>query len=172
MKISKRNLLWLIVLAVFGVILTGCAMNRETEIFPVQGDDEYGINFQLDYDVFDEGGYYYAPSDLYGGSARKPRKMGGIRSGYRRYYTLIMDFSFKDGRSFHEEVDIEALMRDLASREDIFDNRDTKWGGVTELEVTVDSGRLNIDYEVTERILEPKYKVFRYRYPLYRKALN
>lgn len=168
MKISKRNLLWLIVLTVFGPILMGCAMGRKSDTFPVQGDNEYGINFELDYDVFDEGEYFYAPFDRYSDS---PLRMGGGRSGYRRYYTLIMNFSFKDGRSFHEEIDIEALMRDLADRENIYDVRGLLGSGAT-VEINISKHDLIIVYVISEVFFKPNYKIKDYRYPLYRKELN
>jgi len=132
----------------------------------VPGDDEYGTQFEIDWSVFDSGTYSYGPE----GST--VRQVGGGRSGYLAFYDLTLDFSFKDGRRYSEIIDVNALMRKLIKKIEVFDNRNTRWGGSATLLITIHENELMLNYRISERTLEPDYELTYYYYPLYKKKLG
>lgn len=161
---------WLISIA--GVLMmtatTGCAANGINEV-KVPGNYDYGINFKIDWKVFESGTYIYGPM----GST--VRRLGGARLGYELFFDLTLDFRFKDGREYHEKIDIRPLIREMVNKYDIPDMSKTKWGGGATLIININDDKLSIVYEVHERIWKesPKQMFFNeYRYPVFEKTLH
>ena len=162
---KTRYLFWVLILTG----MTACAAEVEMKDLDVPGHFDYHTKFRPDWDVFDTGTYLYDPGD------DRRHGIGGGRSGYTEFYTLMMDFQFKDGRTFHEEVDIKPLIKEMLKKHTIPDMRKREKGrgpgsGVG-LEIFIKELEIVIEYVVTEQILEPDYEHLKYRYPLYKKTL-
>lgn len=159
----------------FGVLIlmtttSGCATGRMTEM-RIPGNpnlNDYCIHFETDWDVFETGTFSYDPSDT--------RKLHmSTRCGYQDFYILKMDFKFKNGREYHEKIDMRPLIREMVEQHKIFDLTKTKWGGMATLIVRIEQDRLVIDYEVREYIREEKPKLFfskGHLYPIFEKTLD
>ena len=154
---------------------TGCA-GRNSDGFRVPGNpfpNEYGLHFQVDWKVYDSGTWIYLPR---GDERIDPHKMGNVgRSGYRSFNILTLDFKFKDGRAYHEEIDLRPLIAEMLKNNTIPDLSKTKWGGYTDVEINVHADKLSLVYVVTEYIKKenpPRRLSKDYRFPLLEKALN
>ena len=75
-------------------------------------------------DVVEPGGTY-----IYGPEGSTVRKLRGIRGGYVDFYDLTLDFKFKDGREYHEKIDIRPLIREMIKKHDIPDMIKNEMGG-------------------------------------------
>ncbi len=131
--------------------------------------NDYGITFKIDRSVFESGTYVYSPGD------RRKHGMGGGRFGYLDFYPLILDFKFKDGRKFYEEVDLKPLIQEMVKNHKIFDLKTTKWGGFAKIIIRVESDSIKMDYELVEMIKKeslPMMRYKRYYYPLFVKILK
>lgn len=159
----------------FGVLIlmtttSGCATGRMTEM-RIPGNpnlNDYCIHFETDWDVFETGTFSYDPSDT--------RKLHmSTRCGYQDFYILKMDFKFKNGREYHEKIDMRPLIREMVEQHKIFDLSKTKWGGGARLIITINIDKLSIEYLVYKRIKKenPKRllskKLF---YPVFEKTLD
>jgi hypothetical protein len=161
---------WLISIA--GVLMmtatTGCAANGIDEV-KVPGNYDYGINFKIDWKVFESGTYIYGPL----GST--VRRLGGARLGYELFFDLTLDFRFKDGREYHEKIDIRPLIREMVKKHDIPDMTKTKWGGGADLIISINVDKLSMVYEVQESLWKERTKQMfykYYRYPVFEKTLD
>lgn len=162
---------WL--LPIFGVLImittSGCANSNNKDV-SLPGNPElsdYATDFDIDWDVFESGTY------VYGLRSSMVRRIGGIRDGYRSFYDLTLDFKFKDGRKYHEKIDVKSLIIEMVKNHEIHDLRADKWGGMTTLKIRIKSNKLIIYYVVSERIKEDNpINVFskRYSYPVFEKT--
>ena len=150
---------------------SGCATGRMTEM-KIPGNpnlNDYAIIFEIDWDVYDSGTYSYGPE----GST--VRRMGGGRLGYKLFFDLTLDFKYKDGREYHEKIDIRPLIQKMVKQHQIFDLSKTKWGGMATLIVRIERDLLAIDYEVREYIRKENPKLFfskPHLYPIFDKNLT
>ncbi len=149
---------------------SGCATGRMTEMrIPGNPDlNDYAIDFEPDWDVFEAGTFSYDPRDT------RKLWMGG-RLGYQDFYTLTLNFKFKDGREYHEKIDIRPLIQKMVKQHQIFDLSKTKWGGGARLIITINTNRLSIEYLIYERIKKenPKRLLSKKRfYPVFEKTLD
>lgn len=147
---------------------TGCAASGMNEV-KVPGNDDYTTRFNIDWHVFESGTYSYGPV----GST--VRRLGGARSGYELFFDIILDFRFKDGREYHEKIDIRPLIQEMTRKHDIPDMTKTKWGGGAALIININDNKLSIDYEIHERIWKesPKQLLFKsYIFPVFEKTLE
>lgn len=146
----------------------GCAANGINEV-KVPGNYDYAILFKIDWAAFETGTYSYGPE----GST--VRRLGGGRSGYELFFDLTLDFRFKDGRNFHEKIDIRPLIQELVKKHEIPDMTKTKWGGNAALIIRIEGDGLIIDYEVSEYIKKENPSRMlskRYTYRVFEKSLN
>lgn len=147
----------------------GCANNYNKVSLPGNPElSDYGIDFDTDWKVFESGTYVYGPE------GSMVRHMSG-RMGYQSFYDLTLDFKFKDGRTYHEKIDVKSLIEKMVKNHEIHDLKADKWGGRTELQIRIKNDKLIIVYEVSERIKEENpVKVFskRYYYPVFEKTLD
>lgn len=147
---------------------SGCAKSGMNEV-KVPGNCQYGTRFKIYWDIFESGTYSYGPE----GST--VRQLGGGRSGYELFFDLTMDFRFKDGREYHEKIDIRPLIREMVKKHDIPDMTKTKWGGGAVLVIEIKNDKLSMVYEVYEYIWKenPKLLTFeRNYYPVFEKTLE
>lgn len=175
-ELTSYFLLTVLLLGVFTMMttITGCATNKMDRI-NVPGNpilNDYGITFEIDWDVFESGTYIYNSQDVI---EDLPHQMGGGRSGYMYFYTLILDFKFKDGREFHEEIDLKSLIQQMVKKHNVFDLKTTKWGGFAQVNIWVKSDRLVLDYNLSKVLKKgnPPMLYFKdYYYPVFEKILN
>jgi hypothetical protein len=88
---------------------------------------------------------------------------------------LALDFRFKDGREYHETIDIRPLVEKMLNKHALPDLSKSKWGGFASLKIIIQSNKLSIVYRLFEqrktedgqRILTSK----RYDYTLFEKKL-
>ena len=150
---------------------SGCATGRTTEM-KIPGNpnlNDYAIFFEIDWDVYDSGTYSYGPE----GST--VRRMGGGRLGYKLFFDLTLDFKYKDGREYHEKIDIRPLIQKMVKQHQIFDLSKTKWGGGARLIINIKADKLSIEYLIYERIKKenPKRLLSKKRfYPVFEKTLD
>ena len=131
--------------------------------------NDYGLNFDIDHDIVQPGATYQYNY----GRMRETHGLGGGRSGYGLFGELVLDFSFKDGRTFHEVLDLRALMRAMLQKYEIYDLSKTKFGGTAEIIIKIDKTRITIDYSLTERKQEEPHFVLSYiQYPVFVKDFN
>ena len=179
LSIRKKSIALCRCLSQFGIALYiivsfGCAVAKE-ERMKIPGNpilNDYGITFKIDWDIFESGTYIYSPKDEI---EDLPSLMGGGGSGYARFYTLILDFKFKDGREFHEEINLELLILEMVQKHNIFDLKTTKWGGFAEVNIRVKSDRLILDYNLSEMVKKEYPEMVLYKehyYPIFEKKLD
>ena len=126
----------------------------------------YGLRFDIDYDIVKKGATYQYNY----GKAREAHGLGGSRSGYGLFGELILDFSFKDGRTFHQVLNLRDLMATMLQKYDIYDLGETKFGGSTDLLIRIDQMRLTIDYSVDETKRKDPHFLWGFRqYPIFEK---
>ena len=135
--------------------LTGCNRHsRGRELLPfekkIPGNPclrSYTLAFGTDWKLFKEGTYSYIPKGpdwVY--------HIGGSRTGYGLFDDLIMDFSFTDGRVFHEVIDFRKLMAEMLQRYTIFDLAKIPFGGFAELDVNIIQDKIIANYILTAQI--------------------
>lgn len=147
---------------------SGCAGSGMSEL-TVPGNNEYGTRFNIDWGVFESGTYSYGPV----GST--VRRLGGGRSGYEMFFDLTLDFKFKDGREYHEEIDIRPLIQEMVKKHEIPDMTKTRWGGGATLVININDKKLSMDYEVSEYIWKESTKQMFYKnyiYPVFEKTMK
>ena len=167
--------------------LTGCFSHTDN----VPGAREYAINFEIDYDIFDSGKYHYKPLNTFPDGNR----MGGGRLGGGYFDVLIMDFKFKDGRAYHEEIDMRPLVEEMREKYKLppqmlpmwhqhrLPGRQISllvgWSIFSNVNVKITRNKLLIDYQLTETVLVPVppeigpgFKYQTKNYPLFEKDLN
>lgn len=131
--------------------------------------NDYALHFRVDYKVVEQGATY---TYRYGGGS-ETHDLGGGRSGYGAFGELVLDFTFKDGRVFHEVINLRKLMADMLQKYDIYDLKKTKFGGTAELNIRIDEKRVSIDYTITHRVAKnPFYILKYYQYPIFEKILT
>ncbi len=131
--------------------------------------NDYGLNFDIDHDIVQPGATYQYNY----GRMRETHGLGGGRSGYGLFGELVLDFSFKDGRTFHEVLDLRNLMRAMLQKYEIYDLSKTQFGGSAELLIRVDQKRLTIDYSLIETKQEDPHFLWTYiHYPVFVKDLT
>ena len=145
---------------------TESARGSTLEEIAVPGNYDYGTRFMFDWNVVDSGTYRYGVEES------KTRRLGGTRLGYELFYTLWLDFKMKDGREYHEIIDMLPLIKELVKTHDIPDVSKTKWGGSATINIKITDDDLVLEYEVTERIIEPRYKLKNQYFPMFKKALD
>jgi|GEM_PF-6818702 len=131
--------------------------------------NDYAIRFDIDWDMLTSGTYIYSSGD------KRIHQLGGGRAGYTLFYPLIMDFKFKDGREYHENINIEPLIQKMVKNHKIFDLSKTKWGGFATINIKLESNRLVMNYELSEMIKKGNPPMMRskyYRYPVFEKILD
>lgn len=149
---------------------SGCSANIGSKI-QIPGNpnlSDYSTHFDIDWKVFESGTYVYGPE----GSA--VRNISG-RGGYQSFYDLTLDLKFKDGRNYHEKVDVQSLIGEMLKKYDIHDLRADKWGGTTTLNIDIKRNKLIINYMVRERIIKENPKRYlskKYYYPVFEKPLD
>ena len=156
--------------------LTGCNRHsRGRELLPfekkIPGNPclrSYTLAFGTDWKLFKEGTYSYIPKGpdwVY--------HIGGSRTGYGLFDDLIMDFSFTDGRVFHEVIDFRKLMAEMLQRYTIFDLAKIPFGGFAELDVNIIQDKIIANYILSEPIQEEPHRILRYyQYPVFVKDLS
>lgn len=148
---------------------SGCA-NSSNE-FSLPGNpnlSDYTINFDIDWKVFESGTYIYGPEGT------EVRNISG-RTGYQSFYDLTLDLKFKDGRKYHEKIDVQSLIVEMVKNHEIHDLSADNWGGMTILNISIKKDQLIIDYIVSERIKKgnPVRVLSKdYFYPVFEKTLD
>lgn len=150
----------------------GCAHNNNNRI-NVPGNPtaySYGITFDLDWDVYDSGTFSYGPE----GST--VRRMGGGRTGYELFFDLTLNFKLKDGREYHEKIDVRPLIEKMLEKYELPDLNKSKWGGMTDLRIIVQSNKLSLVYYIYEnrKTENGQQELFpkRYNFPVFEKRLD
>ena len=140
---------------------------RQTPGNPTTND--YALHFRVDYKVVEQGATY---TYRYGGGSEAHGLEGG-RSGYGAFGELVLDFKFKDGRIFHEVINLKKLMADMLQRYKIQDLSDThlEYNGCAEVNIKIDKERIFIDYTLDKtKSMNPLISEY-YQYPLFEKSL-
>lgn len=156
---------------ILGAILltAGCATIHKKKLIPGNPNlADYGLNFNIDWNVFDSGTYIYGPEGT------EPTPISGY-IGLQDFYVLILDLNFKDGRKYHEKIDIKPLIKHMVKDKNIHDLSTDKWGGRTALNVGITRNKITINYTVYEYKIEenPKRHVSKkYVYPVFERPLN
>ena len=161
---------------------SGCATGRMTEM-RIPGNpnlNDYAIVFKRERGVLESGTFSYGPEGStirkLGNRGRSGWKLGNRgRSGYKLFFDLTLDFKYKNGRKYHEKIDIRPLIQKMVEQHKIFDLSKTRWGGYTSLIIKIEPNRLAIDYEVREYIREENPKRFfskGHLYPVFEKTLD
>lgn len=152
--------------------ISGCA-NSSCERINVPGHPgahSYGINFDLDWDVYDAGTFSY------GQEGSTFRQMGGGRSGYELFYDLTLDFKLKDGREYYEKIDLRPLIKTMLENHELPDLSKSKWGGSAFIEIIVKTDKLSIVYYILQRrrTKDGQRVLFHksYCFPVFEKTLN
>lgn len=140
---------------------------RQTPGNPTTND--YALHFRVDYKVVEQGATY---TYRYGGGS-ETHGLGGGRSGYGAFGELVLDFKFKDGRAFHEVINLRKLMANMLQRYKIHDLSDTdlEYGGSAYLSINIDNNGIFIDYNLDKQISIKPYISQYYQYPLFEKVL-
>jgi len=129
------------------------------------GDDVYYVAFEPDWEVFDSGEFQYGSNRSY--------QLGGSRGEYNQFHMMHIQFKMKDGREFKETFDMSKLIESLVKNQDVFDVRNTTWGGSASIRTYIRNNEIEIVYEVWERIQIPPYFYSKnYEYPLIKKTLK
>lgn len=141
---------------------------RQTPGNPTTND--YALHFRVDYKVVEQGATY---TYRYGGGS-ETHGLGGGRSGYGAFGELVLDFKFKDGRAFHEVINLRKLMADMLQRYKIHDLSDTdlEYGGSVYLSINIDNNGIFIDYNLDKQMSIKPYISQYYQYPLFEKVLS
>jgi len=176
MRITHAFSLIILLFGVFAIMTatTGCATNKMNRI-KIPGNpilNDYGIRFKIDWDAFESGTYIYNPDNVIKGI---PNLIGGGVFGHLDFYTLILDFKFKDGREYHEKIDLKPLIRKMVQKYTIPDLSKTKWGGFATIIIRVERDRIKMDYELSEMIKKGnpiRHLSKKYFFPIFEKNLN
>ena len=141
---------------------------RQTPGNPTTND--YALHFRVDYKVVEQGATY---TYRYGGGS-ETHGLGGGRSGYGAFGELVLDFKFKDGRAFHEVINLRKLMANMLQRYKIHDLSDTdlEYGGSAYLSINIDNNGIFIDYNLDKQMSMKPYISQYYQYPLFEKVLS
>ena len=140
---------------------------RQTPGNPTTND--YALHFIVDYKVVEQGATY---TYRYGGGS-ETHGLGGGRSGYGAFGELVLDFKFKDGRAFHEVINLRKLMANMLQRYKIHNLSDThlEYNGGAEVNIKIDKERIFIDYTLDKtKSMNPLISEY-YQYPLFEKSL-
>ncbi len=170
-RAMKASIYKVIKILLMTIMATGCVTveNNAMDEVKVPGCSEYAILFEIDWDSFESGTYSYGPE---GSSIRR---LGGGRSGYQMFFDLTLNFIFKDGREYNEQIDLRPLIDKMVKRYEIPDVRKTEWGGSGDLVVSLNANKLSIHYRVIEyEIKEDTKQIFHTinEYPVYEKILK
>ncbi|MCK9171811.1 MAG: hypothetical protein M0P01_15485 [Treponema sp.] len=154
------------------ITTSGCANNNYEKI-QVPGNPstyDYGITFDLDWDVYDSGTYSYGPL------GSEVERMGGGTTGYRLFHELTLDFKFKNGQEYQEKIDLRPLIKKMLVNHEFPDLSKSKWGGSVDIRIIVEQNRLSIVYYIYKRRRnengQKRLSSMRYEYPLFEKNLN
>lgn len=148
---------------------SGCADSGMNEI-KVPGNYDYAIQIKKDRDVVEPGGTY-----IYGPEGSAVHKLRGVRGGYVGFYELTLDFKCKDGREYHERIDVRPLILEMINKHDIPDMTKTKWGGNATLIIQIERDLLKLYYEVSEYIKREnpdRMLSEQHSFPVFEKKLN
>ena len=140
-------------------VLAACSSPQK-----IPGDDVYYIDFKPDWEVFESGTFMYRDNYTY--------QLGGSRGEYNQFYIMQLQFKLKNGRSYSESLDIGELVKQMAETRNVFDVRKTQWGGSATVVTIIKENKLELIYEVTQRIHEPFYQLRIHKYPLFEKELK
>ena len=86
------------------------------------------ISFDTDPEVYDVGTYSFA-------SVKNRQLANSSRGGFGWFPPLELKFKLRNGKEYHEVLDIETLMTELDAREDLPQVNEMEGGGMAALKV-------------------------------------
>lgn len=155
--------------------INGC-VGHTTDMLPFErrtpgnpSNNTYGIDFDIDYKIVEQGATYKYNCE----GDNRVHGLGGGRAGYGRFGELIMDFTFKDGRKFHEVLDFRQLMAAMLEKYEIHQipkgNKEMSYRGSAELSIKINNNKLTVDYELVDTINGWRGPHKYYHYPIFEK---
>ena len=191
MRSIHQKLFAIFLLLCLLAFLTGCAQHVDN----VPGAGSYGFFLIVEKDareLFESGKYFYSPVRT-GLDGEKITKYGGrdwlLGCGY--FDVLTLDFKFKDGRVYHEEIDLRPLVEEMRQKYKLppqmlptwhtaYYYKEIPimvgWAPFAKVNVKIMNDKLVMDYELTEDIPYPEgvvgFKTQRHYYPLFEKVLD
>ena len=125
---------------------------------------KYGVDIKKVFEEVEHGTFSFANF--------KDQPLGNRgRGGYIDFPPLELKFTLKNGKQYHEVIELEPLMQQMEQQHNLPDVSQTEFGGFAYLKIKVGK-QLIIDYELSIKTDNSGVRYKDYSFPVYHKVLN